>query len=120
MRPSNQYVDNEEWIDDRSKPDEEFDDEQQQSFEQQLTSLRVLECLNQMTSDPNETSVKIQDVDRESVQYIRKRQGKSFLGCPQRAINHSCIQLRFNNRYAIEGDVDGYFCPGSGGRTYPH
>ena len=33
-----------EWVDDRSKPEVEFDDEQQQSFEQDLTNLRVLEC----------------------------------------------------------------------------
>ena len=36
----------EEWIDDRSKPEVEFDDEQQQSYEQDLTNLRVLEWLN--------------------------------------------------------------------------
>ena len=34
----------EEWIDDQSKPEVEFDDEQQQSHEQGLTNLRVLEC----------------------------------------------------------------------------
>ena len=33
----------EEWIDDRSKPEVEFDDEQQQSYEQDLTNLRILE-----------------------------------------------------------------------------
>ena len=49
----------EKWIDDRSKPDVEFDDEQQQSYEQDLTNLRVLEWLNEMTSDPKETSVTI-------------------------------------------------------------
>ena len=58
-----------EWVDDRSKPEVEFDDEQQQSYEQELTNLRVLEWLNEMTSDPKETSVTIQDVDRESVKY---------------------------------------------------
>ena len=31
-----------EWIDDRSKPVKEFDDEQQQSYEQVLTNLRHL------------------------------------------------------------------------------
>ena len=31
----------EEWIEDRSKPEVEFDDEQQQSYEQKLTNLRV-------------------------------------------------------------------------------
>ena len=58
-----------EWIEDRSKPEVEFDDEQQQSYEQELTNLRVLEWLNEMTSDPKETSVTIQDVDRESMKY---------------------------------------------------
>ena len=60
-----QYIDivddrDEEWIDDRSKPVVEFGGEQQQSYEQDLTNLRVLEWLNEMTSDPKETSVTIQ------------------------------------------------------------
>ena len=58
-----------EWVDDRSKPEVEFDDEQQQSYEQDLTNRRVLEWLNEMTSDPKETSVTIQDVGRESMKY---------------------------------------------------
>ena len=61
----------EEWADDRSKPEVEFDDEQQQSYEQDLTSLRVLEWLNEMTSDPKETSVTIQDVDGGSLRYVK-------------------------------------------------
>ena len=44
-----------------------FDDEKQQSYEQELTNLRVLEWLNEMTSDPKETSFTIQDVDRDSM-----------------------------------------------------
>ena len=60
-----------EWVDDRSKPEVEFDDEQQQSYEQDLTNLRVLEWLIEMTSDPEETSVTIQNVDRESMKYIK-------------------------------------------------
>ena len=60
-----------EWVDDRSKPEVEFDDEQQQSYEQELTNLRVLEWLNEMTSDPKETSVTIQVVDRESMKYSK-------------------------------------------------
>ena len=60
-----------EWVDDRSKPEVEFDDEQQQSYEQDLTNRRVLEWLNEMTSDPKETSVMIQDVDRESIKYMK-------------------------------------------------
>ena len=62
---------NDEWVDDWSKPEVEFDDEQQQSNEQDLTKLRVLEWLNEMTSDPEKTSVTIQDVDRESAKYIK-------------------------------------------------
>ena len=61
----------EKWIEDRSKPEVEFDDEQQQSYEQELTNLRGLEWLNDMTSDPKETRVTIQDVDRESMKYIK-------------------------------------------------
>ena len=57
-----------EWVDDRSKSEVEFDDEQQQSYEQDLTNLRVLEWLNEMTSDSKET---IQDVDRESINYMK-------------------------------------------------
>ena len=34
-------------------------------------NLRNLEWLNEMTSDPKETSVTIQDVDRESMKYIK-------------------------------------------------
>ena len=60
-----------EWVDDRSKPEVEFDDEQQQSYEQDVTNLRVLEWLNEMTSEPEETSVTIQEVDRESKKYMK-------------------------------------------------
>ena len=60
-----------EWVDDRSKPEVEFDDEQQQSYEQDLTNLRVLEWLNEMTSDPKGTTVTIQEVDRESIKYTK-------------------------------------------------
>ena len=59
------------WIEDRSKPEVEFDDEQQQPYEQNLTNMRVLEWLTEMTSDPKETSVTIQDVDHESMKYIK-------------------------------------------------
>ena len=40
----------EEWVDDRSKPEIEIDDEKQQSHEQELTNLRGLEWLNEVTS----------------------------------------------------------------------
>ena len=68
----------EEWIDDRSKPEVESDDEQQQSYEQELTNLCVLGRLNEMTLDPKEISVTIQDVDRESMKYIKTERDDPF------------------------------------------
>ena len=73
----------EEWIEDRSKPEVEFDDEPQQSHEQELTNLRVLEWLNEMTSDPKETSVMVQDVDRESMKYSKTKE-KILPGLPRK------------------------------------
>ena len=60
-----------EWVNDRSKPEVEFDDEQQQSYEQDLTNLPVLEWLNEITSVPEETIGTIQEVDHESMNYIK-------------------------------------------------
>ena len=54
----------------RPKSEVEIDNDQQQSYEQEVTNLCILEWLNQMTSDSKETSVTIQDVDRESMKYI--------------------------------------------------
>ena len=60
-----------EWIEDRSKPAVDFDEEQSESYGDDLTNLRDLEWLNEMTSDPKETNVTIQDVDRESAKHIK-------------------------------------------------
>ena len=68
----------EEWIEDRSKPEVEFDDEQQQFYRQELLNLRVLEWLNEMTSDSKETSVTNQDVARESMQYRKTEREDPF------------------------------------------
>ena len=61
-----------EWVDDRSKPEVQFDVEQQQLYKQELTNLRALKWLNEMTSDPKEISVTIQDIDRESMKYTKE------------------------------------------------
>ena len=60
-----------EWIENRSKTEVEFDEEQLECYEEDLTNLRVFEWLNEMASAPKETSVTIQDVDRESMKYIK-------------------------------------------------
>ena len=62
---------NQEWIEDRSKPEVDFNEEQSESYRDDLTNLRVLEWLNEMTSDPKESSVTFQDVDRERAKYIK-------------------------------------------------
>ena len=43
-----------EWVDDLSKPEVEIDDEQQQSHDQELTNMRILEWLDETTSVPKE------------------------------------------------------------------
>ena len=81
-----------EWIEDRLRPEVEFDDEQQQSYEQDLTNLRVLEWLSEMTSDPKETSVTIQDVDRESMKYVKTlRDDPTWAARKGRATTHSGV-----------------------------
>ena len=42
------------------------------------------------------------------------------LGRSRWSFTRSRIQSRSAQFWAIDGDVDGYFCPGSGGRTHPH
>ena len=58
------------WIDDRSEPDVEFEPETEQIHEKELTSLRVLECLYDLSADPKETILTIQDVDQTIIKYI--------------------------------------------------
>ena len=52
------------WIDDRSELEVEFEPEAEQTHEQELTNLRVLEWLHDLPSDPKETILTIQDVDK--------------------------------------------------------
>ena len=60
------------WIDDRSEPEVEFEPEAEQTHEQELTNLRVLEWLHDLPTDPKETILTIQDVDKDgiSIKYI--------------------------------------------------
>ena len=59
------------WIDDRSKPEVEFEPEAEQMHEKELTNLRVLEWLKALPADPKETILTIWDVDQTSIKYIR-------------------------------------------------
>ena len=89
-----------EWVDDWSKPEVEFDDEQQQSYEQDLTNLRVLEWLNETTSDPEETSVTIQDVDRESMKCVKTERDD-----PSWAAQEGRLLIPASNLDLIPGDT---------------
>ena len=68
-----------------------------------------------MTSDPEETSVTIQEVDRESIKYMKTERDD-----PSWAAQEGRLLIPASNLDLKPMDVDGYFCPGSGGRTYPH
>ena len=58
------------WIDDRSEPEVEFEPEAEQTHEQELSNLRVLEWLHDLPTDPKETILTIQDVDKDGIKYI--------------------------------------------------
>ena len=58
------------WIDDRSEPEVEFEPEVDQTHEQELTNLRVLEWLHDLPTDPKETILTIQDVDKDGIKYV--------------------------------------------------
>ena len=49
------------WIDDCSEPEVEFEPEVEKTHEQELTNLRVLVWLHDLPADPKETIVTIQD-----------------------------------------------------------
>ena len=58
------------WIDDRSEPEVEFEPEVEQTHEQELMNLRVLEWLHDLPADPKETILTIQDVDKKGFKYV--------------------------------------------------
>ena len=58
------------WIDDCSEPELEFEPETEQMHEQELTYLRVLERLHDLPADPKETILIFQGVDQNSIKYI--------------------------------------------------
>ena len=58
------------WIDDRTEPEVEFEGEAEQTHEQELTNLRVLEWLHDLPADPKDGKLTIQDVDRDIIKYV--------------------------------------------------
>ena len=72
VSPDINLVDDKEtdWIDDRSKPEVEFEPEKKQLPEEKLTIKRVLEWFQDQPADRMETFVMIQDVDQPSIKNI--------------------------------------------------
>ena len=48
----------------------EFEPDAEQTHEQELTNLRVLEWLHDLPTDPKETILTIQDVDKDGIKYV--------------------------------------------------
>ena len=55
------------WIDDCSEPQVEFEPETEQMHDQELTNLRVLEWLYDLPADPKETILTIQGIEQNSI-----------------------------------------------------
>ena len=92
--------------------------------EPEVTILRRKETVNNTDSSRGSVTDS-KDVVRSLVDKIPGNIGKLYEGRGpsfrmdgnRQATGHSSGQFRPDN---IDGDVDKYFCPGSGGRTYPH
>ena len=70
------------WIDDHSELEVEFESEMEQMYEQELTKLRVLEWLNDLLADPKETIMTIQDKDQSSIKYFSHDNTESNWNAP--------------------------------------
>ena len=58
------------WIDESSEPEVDFEPEMEQMHEQELTNLRVLEWLHDLPADRKETTLTIQVVNKNSIKHI--------------------------------------------------
>ena len=55
------------WIDDRSEPEVEYETETEQMHYKELINLRLLEWLHDLPVDPMATILTIKDVDQSSI-----------------------------------------------------
>ena len=108
------------WIDDRSELEVEFEPEAEKTHEQELTNLRVLEWLHDLPTDPKETILTIQDVDRDGVKYISHDNTESNWVAPDGPLRVPQSNLGLLDFGRSTGTSMDNFCPGSGGRTHPH
>ena len=71
------------WIDDCSKPEVEFEPEAEQTHEQDLTNLRLLEWLHDLPADPKEAILTIQEVDKDGIKYVSHDNAESNWVAPE-------------------------------------
>ena len=90
------------WIDDRSEPEVE------QTHEQELTKLRVLEWLHDLPADPKETILMIQDVDKDGIKYVSHDNTESSWvapDCPLRVPQFNLDLLDFGRSTGTSMDI---------------
>ena len=101
---------------DYSTPELETDLEQCEIERREITNLRILEWMRDVKDESREGQ-SIQQVDVLAANYMKTEDPLFGWTATEMATGHSSGQFRPDN---IDGDFDKYFCPGSGGRTYPH
>ena len=94
---------------DYSTPERETDLEQSEIERRENTNLRILEWMR---------DVKNENCEGQSIEKTQENGGSPLRLDGNRQSARHCAR-EFRPRI-IDGDVDKYFCPGSGGRTYPH
>ena len=106
---------------DYSTPEQETDLEQSEIERRENTNLRILEWMRDVKNGSKEGQ-SIQQIDISSGKYMKTDNPlfgwtatDSPLDIPPDVDKFAPVWLDIYRR-----DVDKYFCPGSGGRTYPH
>ena len=66
--------------------------------------------------DESREGQSIQQVDVSAANYMKTEDPLFGMTATGQATGHSSVQFKPDN---IDGDVDKYFCPGSGGRDLP-
>ena len=108
------------WIDDRSEPEVEFEPEVDQTHEQEFINLRVLEWLHDLPTDPKETILTIQDVDKDGIKYVSYDNTESNWFAPDGPLRVAQSNLDLLDFGRSTGTSMYIFFPGSGNRTHPH
>ena len=99
-------------IDDRSEPEVEFEPELEQTHEQKLTNLRVLEWLHELSA--KETISTIQDVDKDGIKYVSHDNTESNWVAPDTPLRVSESNLDLLDFWRSTGTAMDVFVRGVG------